>query len=311
MSRKIKLIYNPASRGGKSRKYLPKIQSYLDEQGADYNLVETTAPLDGIEKSKSALEEGYNVVCAIGGDGTSHEVGNGAIQSNLTFSVIPVGSGNDFAAGLGIENTWKSGVETLLNGKKERISISNAGSRYSINIVDAGFGGDVAKASEKHLKWITGSKKYTLLTLALLTRHKPYKVDINIDGEEFEYDLNIFAAGFGQSFGSGMNILPDGRYNKEKMQIAVVHSASRFKILRVFPKVFDGSHVTITDNVDMFEGKKVTVTPKESQTKPLRSEADGELFLEGQLTLEAIPQGLEVIIPKDWSFDNLSRKVKQ
>lgn len=310
MVKSIKLIYNPASKGGKSKKVIPKIKNYFDEQDIDYTFSETTAPLDGVEKAKSAKEEGFSIVCAVGGDGTVHEVGNGAIASGLTLGVIPLGSGNDFAAGLGIENNWESGVDTLINGKTDKISITKAGERYSINIFDAGLGGDVAKASEKHLRWISGSKKYTMLTLALLTRHKPYAIKLIVDGEEYNYDLNIFAAGFGQSFGSGMNILPDARYNHDKMQIAVVHSASRFRILRVFPKVFDGTHVEITKYIDILQGKEVIIEVDPINKRPLRSEADGELFWEGSIKLEAIPMGLEVIIPQHWDFDNRTLKVK-
>jgi len=82
-------------------------------------------------------------------------------------------------------------IKNLIHGEVNEISIIKANDRYSINIMDAGFGGDVAKASEKHLKWITGSLKYTLLTLALLTRHKPYNVNLNVDGRDFDYNINL------------------------------------------------------------------------------------------------------------------------
>jgi diacylglycerol kinase (ATP) len=311
VDRKIKLIYNPASRWGKTKKTIPKIKAYLDERGIDYGYVETDAPLDGIEKSKSAKEEGYNVVCALGGDGTAHEIGNGAILGGLTLGVIPIGSGNDFASGLGIKDDWESGVRNLVEGKIEKISVTKAGDRYSINIIDLGFGADVAKASENHLRWVSGSKKYTLLMLALLTRHKPYPVTLTIDGKELPYNLNILAAGFGQSFGSGMNILPDARYNQQEMHMAAVHSAGKFKILRVFPKIFDASHVHVTDHVDMLRGKKVTIEPDPNHKKIIRAEADGELFWEGGITLEVVPEGLSVITPQEWSFEDKSLKVNE
>jgi YegS/Rv2252/BmrU family lipid kinase len=311
MVHSIKLIYNPESKGGKSKKVIPKIKEYLFEQGIDYEFIETEGPLDGIKQGSSAKEEGFRIVCAVGGDGTAHEVGNGAIQSGLTLGVIPVGSGNDFAAGLGIHNNWESGIETLLNGKKEKISVTKAGERYSINVIDAGLGADVAKVSENHLRWISGSKKYTMLMFPTLAKHKAYPVKLIIDGEEYSYDLNILAVGFGQSFGSGMNILPEARYHHKKFQIVSIHSAGRFKILRLFPKVFDGSHVEVTDHVDIFQASELVIETDSDNKRTLRSEAEGELFWEGSITMEAIPEGLEVIIPQDWSFENKSLKVKQ
>ncbi|MFV2014983.1 MAG: diacylglycerol kinase family protein, partial [Candidatus Heimdallarchaeota archaeon] len=164
--RSVKIIFNPASRGGKSRKKLPKIEKLLKEYNVDYQLVETQAPLDAISMAEEAKNENFDIVCALGGDGTAHEVANGAIRANLAFTAIPVGSGNDFVGGIGMNGKWETGVENLVQGEINEISVIKANDRYSINIMDAGFGGDIAKASEKHLRWITGSLKYTLLTLA-------------------------------------------------------------------------------------------------------------------------------------------------
>lgn len=308
--RSVKIIFNPATRGGKSKKKVPKIEKLLKELNVDYQIFETTAPLDAIAIAEDAKNEKFNVVCALGGDGTVHEVANGAIRANLPFAAIPVGSGNDFVGGIGINGNWEAGVENLAYGEINEISIVKANDRYSINILDAGIGGDIAKASEKHLRWITGSFKYTLLTLALLTRHKPYPVNLTIDGEEIKYQLNLIAAGFGQTFGSGMNVLPEARFNQEKMNVAIIHDTGRFKFLRIFPKVFSGEHVNYTDHVDMLSASNVIIEPEEGYKKILRGEAEGELFSEGRVEITAIPKGLKVITPRDWKHEDLSVKIK-
>lgn len=300
---------NPKARGGGSKKIGEKIKGSLAETGLDFSFEETTGPLDAISMAEKTKEDGYNTVCAVGGDGTAHETANGAIKAGVTFATIPAGSGNDFAGGLGME-TWEEGLETLSSGTIQKISVLKAGERYVINLMDSGLGGDVAKASEKHLRWMSGSKKYSLLTLGILTRHKPYKTIISIDGKETEWDLNLFVAGFGQTFGSGMNILPDARFNHDEMHISLIHSTGRFKFLRLFPKVFSAKHIEETKHVEMMRGKEVIIKPLEGNRGPLRSEADGELFWEGELKLETIPEGLDVIIPSEWSLENVSLKVK-
>ncbi len=309
-NRSIKIIFNPATRGGKAKKKLPKIEKFLKEKNIDYQLFETTAPLEAITLAEDAKKEGFNVVCALGGDGTAHEVGNGAIRVGLPFAAVPVGSGNDFVGGIGIDGKWEDGVANLKDGEIKEISIVKANDRYSINILDAGIGGDIAKASEKHLRWITGSLKYSLLTIALLTRHKPYPVKLTIDGREEECNLNLIAAGFGQTFGSGMNVLPDARFNQDKMSVAIIHDVGKFKFLRLFPKVFSAKHVEETKHVSMMTASEIIVEPDESYKKILRGEAEGELFSEGQIKITAIPKGMKVLAPKDWSLDNKSLKIK-
>ncbi|MHA2101554.1 MAG: diacylglycerol/lipid kinase family protein, partial [Candidatus Kariarchaeaceae archaeon] len=282
-SRSVKIIFNPASRGGKSKKKLPKIEQLLKELEIDYQIFETTAPLDGITLGEDGKNEGFDVICSLGGDGTAHEVANGAIKANLPFAAIPLGSGNDFVGGLGLNGKWKDGIHNLVDGEVKEISILKANERYSINILDAGIGGDIAKASQKHLRWLTGSFKYTLLTIALLTKHKPYPVNLVVDGEKYDYNLNLIAAGFGQTFGSGMKVLPEARFNHSSMNVAIIHDLGRFKFLRIFPKVFSGKHVNYTDNVTMLTADRVIVEPKDTSSKVLRAEAEGELFNEGRL----------------------------
>lgn len=308
--RSVKIIFNPASRGGKSKKKVPRIESLLKENDVDYQIFETTAPLDAITMAEDTKNENFDVICALGGDGTAHEVANGAIRADKPFAAIPVGSGNDFVGGIGINGKWEAGVENLIHGEVNEISIVKANDRYSINILDAGFGGDVAKSSEKHLRWITGSFKYTLLTMALLTRHKPYPVNLSVDGEDMKYNLNLIAAGFGQTFGSGMNVLPEARFNQDKMKVAIIHDVGRLRFLRIFPKVFTGEHVKYTKFVDMTSASKMIIEPEDIGKRTFRGEAEGELFSEGRLEITAIPNGMKVITPKDWSLENQSVKIK-
>lgn len=305
---KLKILFNPASKGGRSTKKVKKIKEELEKRSLDYEIEETLGPRKAIEQAIKAGEEGFDTVIAMGGDGTVNEVANGCIRAGLTFGVIPLGSGNDFACGIGID-TWEKGIDTIAQNHVKPISILKIGDHYSVNVLDAGLGADVVKLSENHLKWISGSKKYTLLTLRETMRHKKYPVTITIDGKSEDYDLNILAMGFGQTFGSGMNILPDARYDHDEMQIAVIHSASKLKILQLFPTIFPGKHVKYTKYVTMLTGKKVTIQPK-ANSRDLNIEAEGEIFSLAPVEIEVIPKGLNVIMSNGWKLKNHSSKVE-
>ncbi|MHA2501462.1 MAG: diacylglycerol/lipid kinase family protein [Candidatus Kariarchaeaceae archaeon] len=304
MADKIKLIFNPASRGGKSKSKAMLVHERLKEMGVDHEFYETERPIHGIELAENAKDEGFNVVCSIGGDGTAHEVANGAIRGGLTFSLIPAGSGNDFSKGIGLTGDLDQAIETLVEGKNEETSIIKMGERYSINIADVGLGARAVLYSLNSLKWMHGSLKYTLLTMRTLMRHKAYPTRIVIDGEESEYNINILAAGYGQTFGSGMRVLPDARYNDEELTIGIVKDASKYRVLRIFPRVFSGTHVEVTKYVSILRGKKVEIYP--NSDRPLYAEAEGEPLGEAPITFEGIPRGMKVRVPKDWDIGNQS-----
>ena len=303
MSRKIKIIFNPASRGGKSIKIKDEAINLLDKQQFEYDIVETKKPLEAINMASDAKNEGYDMVVALGGDGTVHEVANGAIKGNIPLGIIPAGSGNDFSKAIGLDGSLEQSIETLANGNISNISTVKIGDRYSINVADAGLGADVAKLSMSTLKWLKGSIKYTLLMIRKLMTHKPYKCVIKVDEEAIEVDLNILAVGFGQSFGSGMLILPDARYSDEEMTIAIIKNAARFTILRLFPKIFSGKHVNYKKYVTMLKGKKLEIIPK---SKDINIEADGEVIDNFIKIFEAVPHNLQVSIPSNFGLDQKS-----
>ncbi|MCY3410945.1 MAG: diacylglycerol kinase family lipid kinase [Candidatus Heimdallarchaeota archaeon] len=307
---RVKILYNPASRGGKSKKVITEIDEELKKTGIDFEIEETRGPKEGIKQAANAKNDGFDTVIACGGDGTAHEIANGAIQAGLTFGVLPIGSGNDFAAGIGINN-WKEGIKTLVEAKTAKINVVESNdNHYSINVLDTGLSATVVKLSERYLKWISGSFRYTLLTFRALMKHKAQKVLLEVDGVEKEYQLNLVAMGCGQSFGSGMFILPNGRYNNDEMDIAVIHNAGRLRILSIFPKIFSGTHVKHKKYVTMLKGKYVKLTPLDAN-HDLLVEGEGEIFSKAPFEARLLPNTLEVIVPRTWKPENPSTKVKE
>ena len=219
-----------------------------------------------------------------------------------------------FASGIGLTD-WKHGIETLIDGREEKINILKAGDRYSINILDAGLGADVVKMAETRLRWLTGQIKYNILSLMTIMKHKTYPVLISIDGGEVKkYDLNLLGMGFGQTFGSGLRILPEARYQNEEMEIGLIHSAGKSKLaLNLLQKLATGRHVEVKENVIMLRGKSIELTLDTDHKKEMWMEAEGEIFTtinSNPQTIELIEEGLTVIVPKDWDMTQQSLKAK-
>ena len=300
-----KIIYNPASKDYLIQKYREKVEKALKETGIDYSLIATKGPKDAIEQSVNAKDEGYTRLVAFGGDGTSHEVLNGAVKSGLPVGFLPFGSGNDLAAGLGyIPDDVEHSINTLISGKKVKLSGSKFNSVYSFNVIDVGISSIVSKMALKRFKWIHGRKKYTFLALRTIPFYKLPKTRVLIDGEEREIKLVLIAIGRGQTFGSGMNVLPPARYSDEKFTVLVARDMSVLTMFKMFPKFTDGAHLSM-DKIEIMQADKVEIYPE----KPVPVEAEGEIVGDTPAIIENVRDVVDVIIPKDWDLSNLSQMI--
>lgn len=156
-----KIILNPQSAKGATRRRLPEIQQSLNELGLVYTFSLTERPWHAAELAREAIVEGYDVVVAVGGDGTVNEVVNGILQcqeekvGDAVLGVLPVGRGNDFCFASGIPLDFKAACQTLA---KARVRTLDAGRilgeqhthiRYFGNGVGIGFDAVVSRVANQ------------------------------------------------------------------------------------------------------------------------------------------------------------------
>ncbi len=303
--RKFYGIYNPKARGGRTKKYSERIISVLDDHGID-NMIESSSSIeDARSKVEQALSEGYNTLIAIGGDGTVHHIANMAIESDTLFAVIPAGSGNDFAASLTMTNDIDRSIDTLLDGKEMKLSTvrttTSDGSFWTINIADVGLGAKVAYSAQRKLKWMAGQIKYDLISVWEIFAHKAFNARINFDGNEEEIPMHMLIAGMGQTAASGMNFLPDVRFNHNTMQGGIIQTnCNKFQMARALQKVRRAQHKDLP-YIRMFRAKKIEV---EVLGEEIMVESEGEMRGTTALTMEVVPERFRVIVPKEFQFED-------
>ncbi len=295
-------MYNKNARAGKSRKNAEIAKKRLFDAGYDTRFEQTTSINEALSMIQEAKQDGYSELLAIGGDGTMHHLANAAIENNMKLGLIPSGSGNDFANALNIPKNAEKAVDSFIEGAYKKINaleVSTSQEKYySVNITDVGWGAKVVKTSEKHLKWLPGLIKYNLLALWEFLWYKPRNLTLVMDGKEETFHARIVAAGLGQTFGSGMRILPDARFCHEKMQIAVLYNANRFQTLKALTKVPKAKHVGLP-YIKIMESKEVTI----KSDRPTLVESEGELHGTTPITLRVVKDILEVVVPKDYSLE--------
>jgi diacylglycerol kinase (ATP) len=110
----------------------------------DYDLVYTQKPHHATELSKEAAEKKYDIVVAVGGDGSVNEVSKGLLHSTTKLGILPCGSGNGFARHLLLPMDLKAALEVILLGKSQQVDTGEINGHHFINIAGIGFDAHIA-----------------------------------------------------------------------------------------------------------------------------------------------------------------------
>ncbi len=300
-----KIIYNPVSKDGKNKRYLPRVELLFKESGVDFELVPTQKPRHAVQLAKTAKEEGYDTVIAFGGDGTAHEVLNGAARTSLKVGFIPTGNGNDLASALGyVSYDIDYSVKSIIGGKARSIPAVRLGDHYSFNILDIGISSIISRMALKRFKWIHGRSKYTFLAMRTIPFYNHPNTRLIIDGEEKTTRLVLMAVGHGQTFGSGMNVLPYARFSDEYMTVCVVENLGRIGMFKSFSLFTKGIHAKLKE-ATFYKAREILV----ETDYPLPVEGEGEIMGETPAHIFQEQDIVKVIIPQEWDLKNRSRAV--
>ncbi|MBT5859259.1 MAG: acylglycerol kinase family protein, partial [Flavobacteriales bacterium] len=136
---KIKFIVNPISGTGKQKNIERYINQYLDKNKFDYNISYTEKSEHAKEICKLAISEKYNIIIAVGGDGTVNEIASELIDTDITLGVIPCGSGNGFAYHIGMNKNIAKAVKQINNSDTQIIDSCTANGDKFINVSGIGF----------------------------------------------------------------------------------------------------------------------------------------------------------------------------
>jgi diacylglycerol kinase (ATP) len=160
---RVAVIFNPNARHGRAAEDEAEAVRALTDLGVDFDLFKTSGPGDAISMARRAAEQGYDVVCAMGGDGTVNEVINGIAGTGAALAVIPVGTGNDFCGLLG---SSKGGCRGRMSHSgtwsQAPMDLCRVNDRYFACSFGAGFDARVCRAATERFKRFGGIWTYVL-----------------------------------------------------------------------------------------------------------------------------------------------------
>jgi diacylglycerol kinase (ATP) len=307
-------IFNPQAGRGLAARLKPTIVDTLRRYGIDFEMADTPERGAGILAAHHAVEQGYELIIAVGGDGHIHEVVNGILHAatepeDVTLGVIPAGSGNDFVKMLdlpaedvaaacrriaaGQSRLVDIGRIDLLSGPNRTVFDLAAGRpRYFVNMLGMGFTALAAVESEK-VDWLTGLPLYlvALIRTLALTYRTP-RMEIDVDGNVISQRTTEVAVANGRCQGGGFWMTPDAEVDDGCFDLAIARGLSRVGILRLVPDILQGTHVD-KEPITMSRGRRVRLDSEH----PLPVQADGEILASKitHLETEILPQRLRVI----------------
>ncbi len=288
---------------------IPEIQRLFREHELIFDLVRTERPWHAAELAQQAVKDGFDVVVAVGGDGTSNEVINGlmaAKESGLgqsAMGLICVGRGNDFAFGVGAPHGLEEACLTLAQDHRQTIDVGRVtggfypNGRYFGNGVGIGFDAVVGFEALK-MKRLSGFVSYIIAALKTIFLYfKAPKVRIEYDNQQLELQALMVSTMNGRRMGGGFMMAPNALINDSLFDVCVASQVSKARIFALIPLFMKGTQAS-HPSIQSFQTRYLKVIALEGS---LPAHADGEtLCVEGkELTMEILPRQIDVLIPQE------------
>ena len=303
MTRKVKIILNLMADVGNAWKVANDLRPIINDYGgADWS--GTVYPTHATELARQAGQAGYEMIVAMGGDGTVHEIINGMMQlpenKRPVLGVVPVGSGNDFAHAIGIPMQSDHALAHALNGQPSTIDLGlmtdeHGRKEYFDNTLGIGFDAVVTIRSHR-LPIVRGFLMYlTAVIQTIILNHDPSLMQIETDGQKWEQSNLLLTMCNGPREGGGFLIAPDAKLDDGILHYAMIKKVSRAMMFRLVPEVMKGTHGNFKQ-VTLGSCKKMTV----NADRPMYIHADGEIYTSFgsnlcRATFEILPNALKVV----------------
>ncbi len=307
---KTAVILNPNAAGGRSIKQLPRIVRELD-QWLDHpaKILVTEYPNHATELTKQALDQGCNLIVAVGGDGTANEVVNGwfneddqPIHPEAQLGFIPIGTGGDLRRTLEIPNKIDLASRLISCGHSRKIDVAKVSllshegrplSRYFVNVVSFGMGGEVSVRAKNFISKMSGKLAFLYATAAVFLTYRGKRVHVTLDNDrESSLDLVVtnVAIGNGRYHGGGMQPCPQALMDDGLLEVTTIRQLTTCEFIKDLPILYSDD-VYRHPKIDHY---RVTKLRAESEDVT-RVEVDGEALGRLPLEIEILPARLPVL----------------
>lgn len=290
--KKTFVIVNPNAGGGISPEFIADLAS-----DPMLEVRETDTAGEGRSLAREAVENGFEVVVAAGGDGTVHEVVVGLhdADGSATLAVIPLGTGNDLVRSLEL-NDRERALRALTHGRTRKldlikVTLDGGDPRVAVNAVIAGAGAKLSQDMDEDMKGSWGPLSYLRKAVEMAGEVEPFDVEFSVDGTSTKLEvLNVVVAN-GRFAGHGVPIAPAADPFDGRLNVAVVRNAPLHQLSRLAPAFFKQED----PEDDLFitgAGRIITL----ETDRPVPFSIDGEAFTARKGHFEVLPGALKILV---------------
>lgn len=246
MVKRARLIYNPTSGREEGRKRLADILHMLDAAGIETTTHATEGEGDATASAAEAIDNGYDMIIAAGGDGTLNEVINGMADKpeRPPLGIIPLGTTNDFARALGIPRNWEDACSIITRQATRVIDLGQSNEKYFINIAGGGSLTELTYEVPSKLKTIIGQLAYYMKGLEKMTRLRPTELRIELEGHGvYHEEFMLFLITNTNSVGGFEKLAPEAKIDDGLFDVIMLKRCNLVEFVRVASMALRGEHI--------------------------------------------------------------------
>ena len=295
------VVANPISGQGRAMHHRHEIEAVLRRHGLDFDFVISEYPGHAIELAGRAVADGCRQLLAVGGDGTVNECANGIFRqqavptAEVTLGVMPIGTGNDWARGLGMPKDYAEVAALMAAGASQPhdvgvASFGDGTTRYFVNVAGLGFDAHVVESLPDRT---LGPMAYLVGLAKGLLSYDAVSAGLTFSGRRIDTRAFVLFFAIGRYCGGGMNVAPQAEADDGLFDITLVQELSRWEVLKSLRRLFDGTLLTHPKVIALREAAA------QVEAGPVPVEADGELIGRAPVRFSILPRALRVLAPAE------------
>ena len=309
MDRRIAAVVNPYAAGGRAGRLWPALDGRLRERLGEVAVRFTTYSGHAARIAQDLITDGYDLIIAVGGDGTTSEVANGFLRNDCPINpeaqlgILPAGTGADFPRSLAISSNTDEAINVLAGGRVMPIDVAKVrytGSdgrerqRHFLNLMSFGISGAIAVRAKGGLQALGGKAAFLWATLRTAATDRGRAVEIRVDNDDRWRPLFItnVAVGNGRFHGSGMHACPRAVLDDGLLDVTIIDYLDPLEIVRDI-RVLYSENVYAHPKTHHLRVRRLAAR----STEPTWIEVDGEPLGRLPIEIEVLPQRLRILCP--------------
>ena len=293
----VTVLTNPMSGHGNAPHAAERAIAQLQRRGIDVCAIVGTDAAHARRLVDDALDRGTDALVVVGGDGVISLALQALANGDVPLGIVPAGTGNDHAREYRLPtDDPEAAADIVVDGHTVTVDLgrivdASGAVKWFGTVMAAGFDSLVSDRTNR-MRWPHGRMRYNVAMVAEMSKLRllPFRLTFD-DDAPLDIDLTLAAFGNTRSYGGGMLICPGADHTDGLLDVTMVHSGSRTKLIRLFPTVFKGTHVNL-DEVSTRRATSIRV-----ECPGINAYADGDYVAPLPVTVSAVPGALQILRP--------------